>query len=48
MVANNHVTKKPMETYNRLRLHNIPSVAMIAAKTIMPTGCILNFPIGYL
>lgn len=27
---------------------NIPSVAMIAAKIIIPTGCTLNFPIGYL
>lgn len=27
---------------------HIPRVAIIAAKTTMPTGCTLNFPIGYL
>lgn len=37
-----------LEARNRLNQFNSPSVAMTAAKIIIPTGCTLNFPIGYL
>lgn len=37
-----------VETKNSLSQLDSPSVAMIAAKIIIPTGCTLSFPIGYL
>lgn len=33
-------------TKGKKNYNDIPSVAMTAAKMIIPTGCTLNFPIG--